>query len=318
MHSTAAGALRLAAARGDIQTLEILSRLPTFNVDADMAGFTPLMAAVNNCQEQAVLWLLQHGASLTTQKEDGWHDTVLHYAAAKGNMPIIHLLLAAGADPCALNANGRSAGEVAQANKNRTVADYISIIAAGKAPLPGQARPGGGSPGWQHTVPLKSSGTAGQPGQPGDIASKLKASGLLAAGGYQLSLPSAREVGAWSAARLLARAWLAARLLLAVWLYDTMLPAATATCHSSLLAIATAQNRQALGMCSFPRSLLQPAGAADRCTVSRALRQLPEAARLQCIFITPPHLLARLSSPRPSFLCIAAAASDREGLQAGL
>jgi ankyrin repeat protein len=84
MDSLAAGALRLAAARGDIATLKLLAKSPGFKVDADMAGFTPLMAAVVQGQESAAIWLLQQGASTASRKDDQWGDTLLHYAGEQG------------------------------------------------------------------------------------------------------------------------------------------------------------------------------------------------------------------------------------------
>jgi hypothetical protein len=45
MDSVLAGQLRLAAARGRVEDLELLSTLPGFAVDADLLGFTPLHAA---------------------------------------------------------------------------------------------------------------------------------------------------------------------------------------------------------------------------------------------------------------------------------
>ncbi len=136
MEATAAGALRVAAARGDVRTMELLTRVPSFYVEAPMAGFTPLMAAVVQSQEQAVLWLLQHGASHRARKQDGWEDSVLHYATAKGNMAIVQMLLAFEADVNAINANGQTAADVAQASGHLVVAQYLAMIAAKKVPLP--------------------------------------------------------------------------------------------------------------------------------------------------------------------------------------
>lgn len=45
MNSVAAGQLRLSAARGRVAELQLISRLPDFQVDADLLGFTPLHAA---------------------------------------------------------------------------------------------------------------------------------------------------------------------------------------------------------------------------------------------------------------------------------
>jgi len=54
------------------------------------------------------VWLCAHGASSNAQKQDGWSDTALHYAAAKGHGDVVRLLLAFGADPAAQNFAGGS------------------------------------------------------------------------------------------------------------------------------------------------------------------------------------------------------------------
>jgi ankyrin repeat protein len=55
---------------------------------------------------EAATWLCARGASVHAQKNDGWHDTALHYAASKNHMAVAKLLLAFGADPAALNFAG--------------------------------------------------------------------------------------------------------------------------------------------------------------------------------------------------------------------
>jgi hypothetical protein len=96
MDSIAAGALRLAAARGDMRTLELLERVEHFEVDAALLGFTPLMAAASQGRAQAAAWLLQRGASVRALKQDGWRDSVLHYAAARGCLDTAQVRPAAG------------------------------------------------------------------------------------------------------------------------------------------------------------------------------------------------------------------------------
>ena len=56
----------------------------------------------------AVVWLLHHGANVAAQKEDGWADTALHYAAGRGSLETVHALLAWGADPAAANTLGET------------------------------------------------------------------------------------------------------------------------------------------------------------------------------------------------------------------
>lgn len=139
MDPAAAGAFRLAAARNDVRTMEVLKHAPHFDVDASENGFTPLMAAVAMGHEEATLWLLQNGASLTSLKQDGWRDSVLHYAAAKGNMAIIKMLLAFGADPFAVNSNGKSPADVAKANSHIRAASYIVSVVGGMTAPPVKA-----------------------------------------------------------------------------------------------------------------------------------------------------------------------------------
>jgi hypothetical protein len=63
---------------------------------------------------EAATWLCAHGASVHAQKNDGWHDTALHYAASKGHMAVAELLLAFGADAAALNFAGEGTVRVLQ------------------------------------------------------------------------------------------------------------------------------------------------------------------------------------------------------------
>ena len=65
-----------------------------------------LSASRINPRAAAAVWLLHHGASVAAQKEDGWNDTCLHYAAGRGSLETVQALLAWGADPAAENALG--------------------------------------------------------------------------------------------------------------------------------------------------------------------------------------------------------------------
>jgi hypothetical protein len=225
MDSVAAGALRLAAARGDIQTLKLLSKFPAYQVDAATKGFTPLMAAVVQGQEAATIWLLQQGASLTSFKDDGgppgwealctarrlpaggaaagarsecstclepraplavlrpgaaapaclpagWHDTVLHYAAAKGNMKVVQALLAFGADAKAVNALNKTPADVAAINKHTLVSEYLSTVASGRVAPPAKAGYMAMQIGWR----ASGGGKAGAPGMLDDASRSPRAS----------------------------------------------------------------------------------------------------------------------------------------------
>lgn len=54
----------------------------------------------------AAVWLLHRGANVHAMKQDGWRDTALHYAAGRGSLATVHVLLAWGADAAARNALG--------------------------------------------------------------------------------------------------------------------------------------------------------------------------------------------------------------------
>lgn len=71
---------------------------------------------------QGATWLLDHGADPRLADNRGW--TPLHYAARRGvNPEFVERLLAAGADPCAVTADGRTPLDVArEAGRTRIVA----------------------------------------------------------------------------------------------------------------------------------------------------------------------------------------------------
>jgi ankyrin repeat protein len=81
-----------------------------FHIDADHEGFTPLHAAAVEGQAVALLWLCQHGADVAAVKDDGWNDSALHYAAARGHMHCCQVLLAHGAQLDAVNYAGELRG----------------------------------------------------------------------------------------------------------------------------------------------------------------------------------------------------------------
>ena len=131
-----AKAMNKAAASGDLSTLQELlaSQRPSEGVDLPHPnGWTALMAAAANGHDDVVRWLLQQGASVNARdryavtrknlstellksRADfhsainpriacvGW--TPLHYAVAFQHAPVVELLLQAGADLHAKNADG--------------------------------------------------------------------------------------------------------------------------------------------------------------------------------------------------------------------
>jgi ankyrin repeat protein len=85
-----------AMAPGSRQTLEQLF-LRGGNVNADVGGYTVLMAAAYSGDLAAATWLVEHGADVKARSEAGC--TALNGAAVSGNAAIVKLLLDRGADP---------------------------------------------------------------------------------------------------------------------------------------------------------------------------------------------------------------------------
>lgn len=180
MDVVAAGMYRLAAARGDVGTLQLLSTADHFDVDAPISGFTALMAATIAGKEAAVVWLLQHGASISSVKDDGWKDSVLHYAASRGHLGIAKALLAFGADCKARNFAEKTAAEAAAAAGHAEVAKYLADVAAGRGSVPSK----------QHymssATPIVTIGTGANPSAP-----SAKATGASATAGGEQQHPPA-------------------------------------------------------------------------------------------------------------------------------
>ncbi|PRW33536.1 Cellulose synthase [Chlorella sorokiniana] len=118
------------------QTQMALLMLALFMLGAWVDGFTALAAAACQGQAGAAVWLLQHGASLDAQKNDSWHDTVLHYAAGSGSLACVEALLAFGADPAAKNKLGATPADVAKKAGHPAVANLLAAVAEGQQAAP--------------------------------------------------------------------------------------------------------------------------------------------------------------------------------------
>ncbi len=80
---------------GDLQTLAALAANdPSIAQDPGV-----LMAAVDFRHHELVEWLLAHGANVNGRALDQSRQTALHAAAWKGDLKMVRLLVAAGADP---------------------------------------------------------------------------------------------------------------------------------------------------------------------------------------------------------------------------
>jgi ankyrin repeat protein len=85
-----------AMAPGSRPTLELLI-LRGGNVNAEVGGYTVLMAAAYAGDLEAATWLVEHGADVNARSEAGC--TALNGAAVSGNAALVKLLLDHGAEP---------------------------------------------------------------------------------------------------------------------------------------------------------------------------------------------------------------------------
>jgi membrane glycosyltransferase len=71
-------------------------------------------------------------------KKDDWKDSALHYAAARGDLATVQVLLAYGADANPINAHGATPADLARKRKHQSLADYLAGCASGitQPPLP--------------------------------------------------------------------------------------------------------------------------------------------------------------------------------------
>lgn len=114
-----------AAARSGIG----LSRfLPAQQDAVDADGLTPLIHAVDAEQSDAVAELLLAGAALDTADPQGYR--ALHYAALLGAEAIAEQLIAAGADPRVLDADGASPMDIARGEGHDVLADKLAEACA--------------------------------------------------------------------------------------------------------------------------------------------------------------------------------------------
>jgi len=99
---------------------EVAARLAEADTNPNVRtvdGSTLLMAAVRAEEVQLVQWALDHGIDVNAIRPEKNNATALILAARKGNAEIVHLLLAAGADPRAVNSDGKTALDIAKGKR---------------------------------------------------------------------------------------------------------------------------------------------------------------------------------------------------------
>jgi len=132
-------ALEWAAAEGRAEMIELLLAKRA-NLEArDREGYTALFYAAGNTKDEdatsrtlpAARILIEHGARVNAQADDG--STPLMWAARKGELEIVRLLLSKGASVNVVDHRGR--GALSYAAEARGDADTARALAAGGAPL---------------------------------------------------------------------------------------------------------------------------------------------------------------------------------------
>lgn len=116
--------LRSAAIASNSEVVEFLLKSGA-NPEAQTAGSTVISQAIANDDEETVKVLLKYRVSLTNRKpHDGFAP--LHDAAYYGNMTIVKMLLAAGANPSFPTTNGKLADEIAENKGHPELAEYLT------------------------------------------------------------------------------------------------------------------------------------------------------------------------------------------------
>jgi uncharacterized protein len=117
--------LHLAAFFGRIPVVELLlsRRAPVNVVSQNPSALQPLHSAVAHRQPQVALEisraLIAAGADVNATQHGGW--TPLHAAALHGNLPLVRILLEAGAKPGAKNDTGQTAAGLAKTKSHKEV-----------------------------------------------------------------------------------------------------------------------------------------------------------------------------------------------------
>ncbi len=122
--------LHLAAFFGRIPVVELLlsAGAPVNEVSRNPSELRPLHSAVAHRQPQVALEiaraLIAAGAEVNATQHGGW--TPLHAAALHGNLPLVRLLLDAGATASAKNDTGQTPAALAKSKNQNDVAGLLA------------------------------------------------------------------------------------------------------------------------------------------------------------------------------------------------
>lgn len=107
-------AMTMASAKGNVEAIRALIKADALIDPPDVYGWTPLMRAANLGRLNVVRVLVREGNASVT-RYNASRQTALHLAAAAGHQEIYEFLVAAGANPEAVDGQGQKARDIVEA-----------------------------------------------------------------------------------------------------------------------------------------------------------------------------------------------------------
>ncbi|MCY3944900.1 MAG: ankyrin repeat domain-containing protein [Anaerolineaceae bacterium] len=128
--------LLLAAANGRNGALAVLHKTGAYVNHVDDDGYSPLMLAAANGHATSVAWLLLASDVYVNQALGDSGRTALHLAAANGHDAALAMLLLGRADPAALDLEGFTPRQLAEAAGHGRATSYLNMAAPKTQNLP--------------------------------------------------------------------------------------------------------------------------------------------------------------------------------------